>query len=406
MLRTLLLTGFAVVLQVVSLSAQQAPRWGDELPPAPPPPDSLFAIPRIELPAQWPAPPLTRPPSPVRAIYVNAWAFGGRRFYDLVRLADRTEVNAFVIDVKDDTGYLTYRSEVPTAIAIGANSQLRARDVRERLRVLREHGIHPIARIVVAKDPLLASRKAAWSVQHVNGGLWHDRLDFAWVDAFNDSVWVYAAQLAAEAVRVGFGEVQYDYVRFPDEPESRLASAVFAGRRPGETKRQGVARNLRLLRDRTRSLGVPFTIDVFGLTTSATGDMGIGQLWEDLVTTADVVLPMVYPSHYARGHYNLARPNSEPYKVIRRAMQDALKRSAPLGKTAEIRPYLQAFTLGQPRYTAVEVREQIRAAEELGLRSWVLWNPRSAYDAGIFRSRVTAAAVSSAGATPPREGTN
>ena len=186
----------------------------------------------------------------MRAIYVNAWAFGGRRFYDLVKLADRTEINAFVVDVKDDTGYLTYRSEVPTAVAIGANGQLRARDVRERLRVMREHGIHPIARIVVAKDPLLASRKPAWSVQHVNGGLWRDRLDFAWVDAFNDSVWVYAAQLASEAVRVGFAEVQYDYVRFPDEPESRLASAVFAGRRPGETKRQGVARNLRLLRDR------------------------------------------------------------------------------------------------------------------------------------------------------------
>ena len=197
---------------------------------------------------------------------------------------------------------------------------------------MREHGIHPIARIVVAKDPLLASRKPDWSVRHVDGGLWRDRLDFAWVDAFNDSVWVYASQLAAEAVRIGFAEVQYDYVRFPDEPESRLASAVFAGRRPGETKRQGVARNLKLLGERTRRLGVPFTIDVFGLTTSAPTDMGIGQLWEDLVTTADVVLPMVYPSHYFRGYYSLEHPNSEPYKVIRRAMQDALRRSEPLGQ--------------------------------------------------------------------------
>ena len=76
--------------------------------------------------------------------------------------------------------------------------------------------------------------------------------------------------------------------------------------------------------------------------------MGIGQMWEDLVTTADVVLPMVYPSHYFRGYYSIKHPNSEPYKVIRRAMQDAIKRSEPLGKTAEIRPYLQAFTLGQP----------------------------------------------------------
>jgi hypothetical protein len=403
MRRAFALAGLAVFLHIASLSAQQAPSWGDELPPAPALPDSLFAIPTVELPVLWPAPPLTQPPNPVRAIYVNAWAFGGRRFYDLVKLADRTEINAFVVDVKDDTGYLTYRSEVPTAIAIGANSELRARDVRERLRVMREHGIHPIARIVVAKDPLLATRKPAWSVKHVNGGLWRDRLDFAWVDAFNDSVWVYAAQLAAEAVKIGFAEVQYDYVRFPDEPESRLALAVFGGRRPGETKRQGVTRNLKLLRDRTRKMGVPFTIDVFGLTTSAAGDMGIGQHWEDLVTSADVVLPMVYPSHYYRGHYNLKHPNSEPYKVIRRAMQDALRRSAPLGKTAEIRPYLQAFTLGPPRYTPAHVREQIRAAEELGIKSWVLWNPRSAYDAAIFRPRPTAAAQVE---PRPAEGTN
>jgi hypothetical protein len=394
----------SVLLHIASLSAQQpAPSWGDELPPAPPAPDSLFAIPAIELPARVPAPPLTRPPSPIRALYVNAWAFGGRRFYDLVKLADRTEINAFVVDVKDDTGYLTYRSEVPTAVEIGANTQLRARDVRERLRVMREHGIHPIARIVVAKDPLLASGKPAWSVQSVNGGLWHDRLDFAWVDAFNDSVWVYAAQLAAEAVRLGFAEVQYDYVRFPDEPESRLASALFPGRRAGETKRQGVTRNLRLLGQRTRRLGVPFTIDVFGLTTSAPTDMGIGQMWEDLVTTADVVLPMVYPSHYFRGYYSLKHPNSEPYKVIRRAMQDAIRRSEPLGKTAEIRPYLQAFTLGQPRYTPTQVREQIRAAEELGIHSWVLWNPRSAYDAGIFRPKPSVEAMAG---PRPADGTN
>jgi len=404
--RALLCSILAVFLHIASLSAQQVPSWGDELPPAPPAPDSLFAIPTVELPLQWPAPPLTRAPSPVRAIYLNAWTFGGRRFYELVKLADRTEINAFVIDVKDDTGYLTYRSEVPTAIEIGANSQLRARDVRERLRVMREHGIHPIARIVVAKDPLLASKKPAWSVQEVGGGLWRDRLNFAWVDAFNDSVWVYAAQLAAEAVRVGFGEVQYDYVRFPDEPESRLATAVFSGRRQGETKRMGVARNLRLLGERTRKLGVPFTIDVFGLTTSAPTDMGIGQMWEDLVTTADVVLPMVYPSHYFRGYYSIKHPNSEPYQVIRRAMQDALRRSAPLGKTAEVRPYLQAFTLGPPHYTPDHVRDQIRAAEELGIKSWVLWNPRGAYDPAIFRARDAAMSAADPAAARPAEGTN
>jgi hypothetical protein len=393
-------------LTVAPLAAQQAERWGDELPPAPPLPAMALDAPALDAPLTWPAPPLQQPPARVRAVYVNAWAFGGRRFRELVALADRTEVNALVIDVKDDTGYLTYRSSVPTAIQIGANGQLRARDTEARLRLLHEHGIHPIARIVVAKDPLLASRKPEWSVRHVDGGLWRDRLDFAWVDAFNDSVWIYAAQLAAEAVRMGFAEVQYDYVRFPDEPESRLATAVFPGRREGESKRQGVARNLRLLGDRTRPLGIPFTIDVFGLTTSARTDMGIGQYWEDLVTTADVVLPMVYPSHYVHGVYNLKRPNDEPYQVIRRAMQDALRRSAPLGRTAEVRPYLQAFTLGPPRYTPALVRAQIRAAEELGLTSWVLWNPRSAYDPAIFRPETATLGLTPADTGRPPLGTD
>jgi len=379
---------FAVALQTSALAAQQTVRWGDELGVALPPVNSLPGA--AGQPPSWPAPPLLDPPKPLRAIYVNAWAFGGRRFDELVKLADTTEVNAFVIDVKDDTGYLTYRSAVPTAVEIGANDQHRTHDTERRLRVLAQHGIHPIARIVVAKDPLLASRKPAWSVQRTGGGLWRDRLSFAWVDAFNDSVWIYAAQLAEEAVRMGFAEVQYDYVRFPDEPPSRMATALFLARDSGETKRQGVAHGLHILRERTKRLGVPFTIDVFGLTTTATGDMGIGQYWEDLVAAADVVLPMVYPSHYYRGVYDVRYPNSEPYHVVRRALEDGLKRSGPLGKTAEIRPYLQAFTLGPPRYSPTEVRAQMRAAQDLGIDSWVLWNPRSAYDPEIFRRKSTA----------------
>ncbi len=359
--------------------------WGDELPPLARPDRPPPIGPRFCGPLDWPPPPILHPPRPVRALYVNAWAFGGRRFDDLVRLADTTEINSFVIDVKDDTGYLTYRSSVPTAIAIGANSRLRAPDVGARLRKLHRHGIHPIARIVVAKDPLLARHKPGWSVQDRDGGLWRDRLDFAWVDAFNDSVWIYAAQLAEEAVKLGFGEVQFDYVRFPDEPRARMARAVFPARRPGETARDGVARNLRLLADRVRPLGVPFTLDVFGMTTNAEVDLGIGQIWEDLVTTADVVLPMVYPSHYYHPIYGVRHPNSEPYRIVRSALEDGVRRARRLDRpTAEIRPYLQAFTLGRPRYTPEHVRAQIRAAADAGIESWVLWNPRSVYDPRIF----------------------
>jgi hypothetical protein len=337
-----------------------------------------------------PHPILAPAPASIKALYVNAWAFGSAKLWQLVRLADETEINAFVVDVKDDTGCLLYPSAVPIAQEIGANACVRTKNARARLDTLAAHGIYAIARFVVAKDPLLADRRRGWSVQHRDGGLWRDRIGMAWVDAYNDSVWIYAAQLAREAVKMGFEEVQFDYVRFPDEPRERMATAVFPARRPGQSQRDAVRKHIALLRDRLKPLGVPVTFDIFGLTASASsGDLGVGQVWEDFIAVADVVLPMVYPSHYYRGAYGLARPNAEPYRVVRMALREALQRSHPRSSAVEIRPYLQAFTLGRrlPRYTPFEIREQIRAAEELGITSWVLWNPRSVYQRDSLRPK-------------------
>ncbi len=356
-------------------------------------------------PLHLPPPPPGQAPALVRGLYLNAWVFGSDRFYDLVALAESTEVNTFVIDVKDDTGYLTYRSAVPVATEVGANDRLRAPDVRQRLAVLQARGIHPVARIVVAKDPLLAQRKPAWAVHDVQGGLWRDRLGIAWVDAYRDSVWLYAADLAREAVLLGFAEVQFDYLRFPDEPRWLLDRAVFPARRPGESRREAVRRNVALMRSRTADLGVPFTLDLFGLSTSADGDLGIGQVWEDLAPLADVVLPMVYPSHYRRGSFGIEHPNAAPYTTVRRALEDGLRRNARLANPAKIRPYLQAFSIFRVRYRPEEIRSQIRAAEELGLLDWVLWNARGVYPAGALRPAGTgltgSPAVSTSSLRPP-----
>ena len=328
------------------------------------------------------------PAPPIKALYVNAWAFGSPKLWHLVRLADSTEVNAFVVDVKDDTGCLLYDSKVEVARQIGATRCIRARDAQARLDTLKAHDIYAIARIVVAKDPLLAERRPQWSVQQRDvGGLWRDRIGSAWVNAYNDSVWIYAAQLAEEAVHMGFDEVQFDYVRFPDEPKEAMANAVFPSRRKGETQRSAVRASVAMIVQRLEPLGVPVTFDIFGLTASATGDLGIGQVWEDFTSVADVVLPMVYPSHYYPGSYGYARPNANPYAIVKNALREAIERSRTQAKSAAIRPFLQGFTLGRrlPRYTPHEIREQIRAAEELGLESWVLWNPRSVYQRDSFR---------------------
>ncbi len=372
----------ATVLVAGSAPAQQRPHPVHDRPR----PDYLAElVPSLSLDhIPIPPPPRGEPPASVRGIYLNAWAFGSQRFYDLVRLADTTEINAFVIDVKDDTGYMTYRSGVPVAVETGANAMIRARDTAERVALLKERGIHPIARIVVAKDPLLAVRKPEWAVLHVDGGFWTDRIRSRWVDAYNDSVWIYAADIAAEAVLMGFREIQFDYLRFPDEPREMLVQAIFPSRRPGESYRAAVRRNVELMRNRLAHLGVPFTLDIFGLTTSVDGDPGIGQVWEDLVPLADVVLPMVYPSHYRRGYYGIEHPNAQPYAVVHRALSDAVRRSAGIPRAARIRPYLQAFTIYRVRYTADEIRAQIQAAADVGISEWVLWNPRSVYPPDAF----------------------
>lgn len=359
-------------------------------------------VPQVTSAIRIPPPPPGEPPAVVKGIYLNAWTFGSSRFYALVDLADSTEINAFVLDVKDGTGFLTYESAVPTAIAIGANGNLRAPDVRTRLALLREHDIYAIARIVVGKDPLLAEGRPDWAVQDSRGGLWTDRMDHKWVDAFSDSVWTYAADIAAEAVMLGFQEIQFDYVRFPDEPSERMQHAVFPTRVAGESMRGALRRQLRYLKSRIAPLGVPLTIDVFGMTTSARTGMGIGQVWEDFVEVADVILPMVYPSHYPRGSYGLSFPNAEPYETVRRALQPALERSRPFPNAARIRPFLQSFSIRGVRYRARELQEQIRAVEDLGLTDWVFWNAGGSYPAAAFRP-ATAAALpgpSTAGPSP------
>ena len=137
------------------------------------------------------------------------------------------------------------------------------------------------------------------------------------------------------------------------------------------------------------------TIDVFGLTATDTTDMGIGQQWEQFVDQADVVLPMVYPSHFAPGTYKIANPNAAPYATIDHALKDAVRRSAGIPNAAMLVPWYQDFTLGPPRYGVTQVQAQIRAGYDNGVKSWMLWNPGSRYTVGALAPAIAAADTAS-----------
>jgi len=325
--------------------------------------------------------PIVVTPDTIRGLYVNRWAAIGNRMWELIALAKRTEVNTLVIDVKDDRGLVLYRSTVPLAGEIGADTvyPMRGSRMRAVLDSMRAHAIYPVARIVVAKDPLLAQARSSWAVKRADDPRrpWLDKNGTPWLDPHYDGVWRYAAELACEAVALGFSEVQFDYVRFPDEKRLwREATFPLAN---GRTRARVIREQLLTTREWLRPLGVPITADVFGLTTSDTTDMGIGQRWEDFVDAVDVVLPMTYPSHYAPGSYGIAVPNAQPYAVIDRALEDAKRRSAGIPGAARIIPWYQDFTLGPPRYGAEHIRAQMSAGIDNGIPDWILWNPRSQY---------------------------
>ena len=338
--------------------------------------------------------PLVSRPPVVRGLYVNRWAALGQRMWDLIDIAKRTEVNALVIDVKDDRGYVLYRSSVPLARAIGADTvqPMSASRVRAVLDTMRANDILPIARIVVAKDPLLANARRDWAVKRRKDGTpWLDTDGNPWLDPHQRGVWTYAADLAAEAVKLGFSEVQFDYVRFPDEP--RLIREAAFPLAKGRRRDQVIREQLGYLRARLTPLGVPMAIDVFGLTTSDSTDMGIGQRWEQFADQADVVLPMTYPSHYARGTYGIARPNANPYDVLDHALTDGLARNRNVAHAAEIVPWYQDFTLGAPHYGVKQLRAQMQAGYDNGVRSWMLWNPGSKYTVRALRPAILSEAM-------------
>jgi hypothetical protein len=322
-------------------------------------------------------------PENIRALYLNAWAAGStKRLGELIALARRTEVNAFVIDVKDASGYISHRSELPVAREIGALGEIRIRDLRGMLRKLAAEGIYPIARIVIVRDPLLGAARPALTVQTDGGAPWRDDKGVVWMNIAQRGVWDYNVDLAEEVAQMGFPEIQWDYVRFPDAPRASMASARF----PEGSKSDAVRAFLDYADDRLDGLdlGIVNTADVFGITTS-TVDVGIGQIWERFIDEVDVALPMVYPSHYYRGSFGIQHPNGRPYEIVRRALERAVERSKAVSGAGDVIPWLQDFDLGQPAYGAPEVRAQIQAAYDVGIEEWVLWNPGSRYTEDALR---------------------
>ncbi len=294
---------------------------------------------------------------PARGLYVFRFAANPRRMNIFFYFSESTEINSFVIDVKDEFG-LNFNPADPL-LKRNAGRQSKAAHLGALVDTIRAHGILPIARIVVFKDSVTARNNPDHTIRKADGSPWHDKKGQTWVNPYANAIWEYNFRVAEEAINMGFAEIQFDYIRFP-EPYKSLPPQVFPEQN-GRTKPQVLAEFLNAARERFAKLGVRTTADIFGLVTTVGGTLEVGQKWEPISKSVDVVLPMVYPSHYPHGSFQLDHPNADPYDVVHIAISRARERDEKLGiKGEHVRPWLQAFSIGNPKYGAHEIEEQKR----------------------------------------------
>jgi len=315
----------------------------------------------------------------IRGLYVNRFAAqSAKKMHWLIGIADSTEINGLVIDMKDEFG-LNFHSANPQFRKNEGAGHGMVRDVRALLDTLHAHNIFAIARIVVFKDPTTAQANPSWTIRRPDGTIWQDKKGFSWVDPYNHALWDYNIGIAEELVHLGFDEIQFDYIRFP-EPYKSLPTQVFPASN-GLSKPDLLAAFLKTAHERLNKLGVRSTADVFGFVATVHGPLEVGQWWEKLAPVTDVLLPMTYPSHFPHGSFGIAAPNTEPYKIQKISIDTARVRDQKLGITApeHVRPWIKAFSLGKPPYGASQVEEQKRGIYDAGYDGWVLWHPGSKY---------------------------
>ncbi len=328
----------------------------------------------------------------VKAIYLTGVSAGSTKVLDkYIDIINRTELNAVVIDIKDN-GVVNYPSTVPAVAENGLF--VKYFNPEKVIKKLHDNNIHVIARLVCFRDEAFALKNPGLAVKRTDGSLWKEdkkNNKGAWTNPYKEEVWKYNIDIAKEAVSLGFDEIQFDYVRFPTAKASEVS---YGENLPA--KADAICSFLKLASQELHDLGVSVSADVFGIIAESKSDgENIGQDLERVGLDIDAISPMVYPSHYAKGQeingVAFAKPDLEPYDVVYQTMLKTKDRLSGVSDyRATVRPYLQSFTATWLKegnfmeYGPEQVRQQIKAVYDAGYEEWILWNPKNVYSEEIF----------------------
>jgi hypothetical protein len=286
-------------------------------------------------------------------------------------------LNAIELDVKDENGKVGFLMPAASlAGRVGASQPYyEAAVVAAKARAA---GVYLIGRVVVFEDPTLTAERPDMAIQHSDGSVWVNDAGLGWANPYDKRVWKYVVGIGEAAARAGFDEIQFDYVRFPSD--GPIESAVFPSK-TAEPMGWTIARFAHYATRKLHPLGVRVSVDVFGL--SATHDLGIGQVPGRLAKYVDAVYPMVYPSHYNPGEFNLPDPSATPGPTVALSLRDF--RNAMVGSKAMLIPWLEDFSLTSTHPAPEEVRAQIEAARRYHTKGFLLWNPEGVYTEEVLK---------------------
>jgi hypothetical protein len=331
-------------------------------------------------------------PDAIRGIYVTGHTAGGSRMDTIIKLIGKSDLNAVVIDIKDDYGNITYEPKKETGLS--EYGQPYIKDPRKLLEELEGHNIYPIARIVVFKDTILAKKDPGLSFRE-NGGIWKNGNQEAFVNPFMKEVWDHNVKVAIEAAKLGFQEIQFDYVRFPEGFERRDKVLDY---RLGDYKNlevDDVQKRVNAVTDfveyaseKLEPYRVKVSVDIFGYTATLPEAPGIGQNFTKISEHVDVISSMIYPSHWT-SYFGISKPDLEPYKLVTEYVKAEKKKLSELEDPPISRPWIQDFTaswLGNGNYQVYgkdEVEAQIKALNDNGVQEYLIWDAGNSYTENV-----------------------
>lgn len=329
--------------------------------------------------------PIKKDATKVKGIYVTGPVAGSaNRISQLVELVNSTELNAMVIDIKNDNGEITYNMDHYLVNEIGAQTNY-ITDMEQLVEDLNEKEIYLIARIVAFKDPLLAKKKPELCIKNTDGTIFRDKDGLGWVNPYNKDVWEYLIEISQEAVDIGFDEIQFDYIRFSTDPG--MKNVDFGPEAEGKSKTEIITGFTKYAYEELNSYGAFVSADVYGAIIDSEIDQEIvGQDYVEMSKHLDYICPMIYPSHYADGSYEIEHPDLEPYKLILESLNKSKEVLSEIGEgehVAIVRPWLQDFTASwisnHQKYGPKQIREQVDGVYDSGYEEWLLWNGNNKY---------------------------